>query len=53
VTELQKLIESSDRAALVDRVEEVVSAYLDQLDDPGEVDSGDLAENIVIQLEKP
>ena len=53
MTELQRLIESSDRAALIDRIEEVVSAYLNELDDPGEVDSDVLAENIAIRLERP
>lgn len=51
--DLQRLLEDSDRAALIDRIDGVISSYLDQLDDPGEVDSWDLAENIVIQLEKP
>lgn len=33
-------------------VTEVIESYLDQLNDPGEVDSDDLAENIVRNLER-
>jgi hypothetical protein len=33
-------------------IERVIASYLDQLDDPGEVDAQDLAENIASRLEK-
>ncbi|WP_367575294.1 hypothetical protein [Streptomyces griseoaurantiacus] len=39
-----------DGDATIDHVEETIASYLDQLDDPGEVDAHDLAENIVIRM---
>ncbi len=35
-----------------DTVRETIEHYLDQLDDPGEVDAQDLADNVVIQLKR-
>jgi hypothetical protein len=32
---------------MTERIAAVIASYLDDLDDPGEVDSDDLAENIV------
>jgi hypothetical protein len=52
VDDLKRLTSSSNQAWLREQIEEVVSAYLGDLDDPGEVDSEDLAENIVLQLER-
>jgi hypothetical protein len=36
---------------VTERIREVIESYLDQLDDPGEVDAQDLAENIALRLE--
>lgn len=36
-----------DLDELREQVSEVVASYLDQLEDPGDVDSDDLADNIV------
>lgn len=33
-------------------IAEVITEYLDQLNDPGEVDSGELAENIALHLQQ-
>lgn len=33
-------------------LDEVIGDYLDLLDDPGEVDAGDLADNVMRQLRK-
>lgn len=41
-----------DYIEVQERIAEVIASYLDQLDDPGDVDSDDLAENIVIQLNR-
>jgi hypothetical protein len=41
-----------DEEQMIDRVAVVIESYLSQLDDPGEVDSRDLAENIVLRLSK-
>lgn len=38
--------------ARIELIELVVSDYLSQLDDPGQVEARDLAENIAHQLEK-
>jgi len=38
--------------ALTECIAEVIGIYLDQLEDPGEVDAGELAENIAIQLRR-
>lgn len=35
-----------------DLIEDVIASYLDQIDDPGNVDARDLAENIAYRLEK-
>lgn len=51
-SQMWALMESSDRDALLALFETAISAYLDLLDDPGEVDAQDLAENIVIHLER-
>lgn len=37
---------------MTDTVTEVIDSYLNQLDDADDVDSRDLAENIVIQLRR-
>lgn len=37
---------------LVDRIEAVVESYLDDIDDPGDVDARVLAENIALSLAK-
>jgi hypothetical protein len=52
MSRLWQVMESADRDALVSLLETVIGAYLNQLADPGEVDSQDLAENVVIQLER-
>lgn len=41
---------NGETVTLEETVEKVISDYLDQLDDPGEVDAQDLADNVVIQL---
>lgn len=51
-SKLWDLMESSDRDALLALFETAISSYLDLLDDPGEVDAQDLAENLVIHLER-
>lgn len=38
--------------ATVEKVLKVIESYLDQLDDPGDVDAQVLAENIVLNLER-
>lgn len=35
---------------LIDAVSDVIGSYLDQLDNPDDVDTDDVAENIVIRL---
>jgi hypothetical protein len=35
---------------LIDAVSDVISSYLDQLDNPDDVEPDDMAENIVIRL---
>jgi len=51
-SKMWELMESSDRDALLALFESAISSYLDVLDDAGEVDAQDLAENIVIFLER-
>ncbi|WP_399559091.1 hypothetical protein OG762_52370 (plasmid) [Streptomyces sp. NBC_01136] len=49
---LSELVAASERDALRDQIEEAILAYLNLLDDPGDVDSDDLAENIINHLER-
>lgn len=49
---LDELIAGSNQEWLRNRIEEAIEAYLDDLDDPGDVDSDDLADNVARHLLK-
>lgn len=44
--------ETDHRQAAIDAVEEVIGSYLEQLDEDQDVDTADLAENVVRHLER-